>query len=165
MPAHPRGWAPVKRERSEILRQDRCCEAETRAVSIGTGREGARGDEAKPEDLPAEKRIGFFGLKKDMPLKNSMGAVGAACLYVCDAAAGMSRAASCARGIWAGHIRNEVPVCPVFESIPKHRRFMQSAKTRLMPARERSRRGTSPGTVERSQPHDEQGTHPENPRL
>ena len=114
MPAHPRGWAPVKRERSEILRQDRCCEAETRAVSIGTGREGARGDEAKPEDLPAEKRIGFFGLKKDMPLKNSMGAVGAACLYVCDAAAGMSRTASCARGIWAGHIRNEVSGLPCF---------------------------------------------------
>jgi hypothetical protein len=71
VPAHPRGWAPVKRERSEILRQDRCCEAKTRAVSIGTGREGARGDEAKPEDLPAEKRIGFFGLKKDMPLKTA----------------------------------------------------------------------------------------------
>ena len=61
-----------------------------------------------------EKRIGFFGLKKDMPLKNSMGAVGAACLYVCDAAAGMSRAASCARGIWGGHIRNEVSGLPCF---------------------------------------------------
>ena len=73
--------ARVKRERSENLRQDRCCEAEPHTVSIGFKcREGVCGDEAESEDLPAETNIGFFGLKIDMsqsvaaPYQNSAAA-------------------------------------------------------------------------------------------
>ena len=57
----------MKRERSAILRQDRCCEAEPQTKAIGAKcREGVSGDEAESEDLPVETNIGFFGLKNDM---------------------------------------------------------------------------------------------------
>jgi hypothetical protein len=44
--------ARVKRERSENLRQDRCCEVELQANATGECREGACGVEAESEDLP-----------------------------------------------------------------------------------------------------------------
>ncbi len=46
--------ARVKRERSEILRQDRCCEVELQANATGESREGVCGVEAESEDLPAK---------------------------------------------------------------------------------------------------------------
>ena len=45
--------AQVKRERSEILRQDRCCEVELQAYATGENREGDCSVEAESEDLPA----------------------------------------------------------------------------------------------------------------
>ena len=46
--------ARVKRERSENLRQDRCCEVELQANATGESREGACSVEAESEDLPAK---------------------------------------------------------------------------------------------------------------
>ena len=43
----------VKRERSEILRQDRCCEVELQINTTGENREGVCGVETESEDLPA----------------------------------------------------------------------------------------------------------------
>ena len=42
----------VKRERSENLRQDRCCEVELQINTTGENREGVCGVEAESEDLP-----------------------------------------------------------------------------------------------------------------
>ena len=42
----------VKRERSEILRQDRCCEVELQTNVTGENREGVCSVEAESEDLP-----------------------------------------------------------------------------------------------------------------
>ena len=44
--------AQVKRERSESLRQDRCCEVELQADTTDKSREGVCGVEAESEDLP-----------------------------------------------------------------------------------------------------------------
>ena len=44
--------ALVKRERSENLRQDRCCEGELRKNTTGACREGFRSVEPESEDLP-----------------------------------------------------------------------------------------------------------------
>ena len=44
--------AQMKRERSEILRQDRCCEVELQINTTGENREGVCGVEAESEDLP-----------------------------------------------------------------------------------------------------------------
>ena len=49
--------AQVKRERSENLRQDRCCEVELQANATGESREGVCGVEAESEDLPVKLRI------------------------------------------------------------------------------------------------------------
>ena len=45
--------AQVKRERSESLRQGRCCEVELQANATGENREGVCSVETKSEDLPA----------------------------------------------------------------------------------------------------------------
>jgi len=42
----------VKRERSENLRQDRCCEVELQINTTGEIREGVCSVEAESEDLP-----------------------------------------------------------------------------------------------------------------
>ena len=46
--------ARVKRERSENLRQDRCCEVELQMNATGGNREGVCGVETESEDLPAK---------------------------------------------------------------------------------------------------------------
>ena len=42
----------MKRERSENLRQDRCCEVELQMKATGENREGVCSVEAESEDLP-----------------------------------------------------------------------------------------------------------------
>ena len=58
--------ARVKREWSENLRQDRCCEVELQINATGESREGVCSVEAESEDLPVKLRIVFFGFGNDM---------------------------------------------------------------------------------------------------
>ena len=80
------------RERSEILRQDRCCEAELRKRAIGRKAEkaSASGD-AESEDLPACARIpspdqGWIGPRRVClrahAFKGMSGFPGMPCLHI-----------------------------------------------------------------------------------
>ena len=58
---------PGEREWGAIPQQDRCCDAEPSArCHWPSGREGAQGDEAKSENLPADRVLLSSVSKKDM---------------------------------------------------------------------------------------------------